>query len=143
VEQGRPPEGDDWHAEEHEGKEAAGENVGLTVYVSFSAEINANTTESLLATLANCATERAETVYLLLSTPGGTVMNGINLYNAMRAMPFKLITHNVGNVDPSGTPSSWRARSGTHAPTRRSCFTGSGSTPRPAPTWWRATSEND
>lgn len=29
-------------------------------------------------------------------------MNGINLYNVMRAMPFKLTTHNVGNVDSIG-----------------------------------------
>ena len=29
-------------------------------------------------------------------------MNGMNLYNMMRAMPFKLITHNVGNVDSIG-----------------------------------------
>jgi ATP-dependent protease ClpP protease subunit len=41
-------------------------------------------------------------VHLLLSTPGGAVMNGINLYNVLRALPFKLITHNVGNVDSIG-----------------------------------------
>ena len=26
-------------------------------------------------------------------------MNGLNLYNVLRGMPFELITHNVGNVD--------------------------------------------
>jgi ATP-dependent protease ClpP protease subunit len=41
-------------------------------------------------------------VYLLLSTPGGSVMNGINLYNVMRSFPFKLTTHNVGNIDSIG-----------------------------------------
>jgi ATP-dependent Clp protease, protease subunit len=73
-----------------------------TVYVSFSAEINANTTESLLATMANCANQGVDEVQLLLSTPGGSVMNGMNLYNMLRAMPFKLTTHNVGNVDSIG-----------------------------------------
>lgn len=29
-------------------------------------------------------------------------MNGLNLFNVMRAFPFKLITHNVGNVDSIG-----------------------------------------
>jgi len=29
-------------------------------------------------------------------------MHGMNLYNVLRAMPFKLITHNVGNVDSIG-----------------------------------------
>ena len=72
------------------------------IYVSFSAEINPSTTESLIAALTNCANDRIPEVQLLLSTPGGSVMNGINLYNVMRAMPFKLVTHNVGNVDSIG-----------------------------------------
>jgi len=71
-------------------------------YISFSAEINANTTESLLATMANCANQRVEEVCLMISTPGGNVMNGMNLYNVLRAMPFTLTTHNVGNVDSIG-----------------------------------------
>jgi len=29
-------------------------------------------------------------------------MSGINLYNVLRALPFKLVTHNVGNVDSIG-----------------------------------------
>jgi len=73
-----------------------------TVYVSFSAEINANTTESLIAVMADCVSKGVPHVYLLLSTPGGTVMNGMNLYNVLRGMPFELTTHNVGNVDSIG-----------------------------------------
>jgi ATP-dependent Clp protease protease subunit len=69
------------------------------VYVSFSAEISAHTTESLLAVMADCVNKKVKTVYLLLSSPGGRVMNGLNLYNVLRGMPVELITHNVGNVD--------------------------------------------
>ena len=76
--------------------------AGQTVYVSFSAEIIPQTTESLIAALANCANGGAAEVRLLLSTPGGAVMNGINLYNVLKAMPFRLVTHNVGNVDSIG-----------------------------------------
>ena len=73
------------------------------IYVSFSAEISPQTTESLIATLANCANNPAvEEVHLLMSTPGGSVPHGMNLYNVMRAMPFRLVTHNVGNVDSIG-----------------------------------------
>jgi ATP-dependent protease ClpP protease subunit len=72
------------------------------IYVTFSGEINAHTTESLIAAMANCANARAREVHLLMSTPGGAVMNGINLYNVLRGMPFKLVTHNVGNVDSIG-----------------------------------------
>lgn len=72
------------------------------VFVTFSAEVNPNTTESLIACLSNMANNGVPKVTLLLSTPGGSVMNGINLYNVLRAMPFELITHNVGNVDSIG-----------------------------------------
>ncbi len=57
---------------------------GATIYVSFSAEINAHTTESLIAAMANCANARPAQVVLLLSTPGWVVMNGMNLYWILR-----------------------------------------------------------
>lgn len=71
-------------------------------YVSFSAEINANTTESLIAIMAALANKQVKQVYLLLSTPGGAVMNGMNLYNVLKGMPFELAIHNVGNMDSIG-----------------------------------------
>jgi ATP-dependent Clp protease, protease subunit len=80
----------------------APQNPLQIVYVSFSAEINVKTTESLLATMANCASQGVPEVYLMISTPGGIVMNGMNLYNVLRGMPFRLTTHNVGNVDSIG-----------------------------------------
>jgi ATP-dependent Clp protease protease subunit len=52
--------------------------------------------------MANLANQGVAEVQLLLSTPGGVVMNGINLFNVLRALPFKLVTHNVGNVDSIG-----------------------------------------
>ena len=73
-----------------------------TTYISFSAEIVPKTTETLIAACGEQANKRVETVYLLLSTSGGSVMHGINLYNVLRAFPFELITHNVGNVDSIG-----------------------------------------
>lgn len=73
-----------------------------TIYVSFSAEITMQTTEALLGVLAQQSAQGIERVYLMLSTPGGQVNCGINIYNVLRAMPFHLITHNVGNVDSIG-----------------------------------------
>ena len=29
-------------------------------------------------------------------------MNGLNIYNVLRAMPINLATHNVGNIDSIG-----------------------------------------
>ncbi|MBO9532715.1 MAG: ATP-dependent Clp protease proteolytic subunit [Solirubrobacteraceae bacterium] len=71
-------------------------------YVSFTAEINPSTAEGLIGLMGNLATQRVPEVHLMLSTPGGVVMSGITIYNALRAMPFKLITYNVGNVDSIG-----------------------------------------
>ena len=78
--------------------------AGGTVYVSFSSDVNAHSTESLLAVMANLSNIQVAQVHLLLSTPGGNVMHGMNLYNVLRALPFELITHNVGNVDSVGNP---------------------------------------
>ncbi len=74
----------------------------MPVFVSFSADIAPQTTETLIAVLGEQANKGVDEVYLMLSTPGGSVMNGLNLYNVLRAFPFKLITHNVGNVDSIG-----------------------------------------
>jgi len=72
------------------------------VYVSFSADINPNTTEGLINVMTNCANLKVHNVYLLLSTLGGSVMHGFNLYNVLRGMPFELTTHNVGSVNSIG-----------------------------------------
>ena len=72
------------------------------VYVIFSAYINPNTSQNLIAAMSQCVARRVKRVDLLLSTPGGSVSNGINLYNVLRAMPFDLTVHNVGNIDSIG-----------------------------------------
>jgi ATP-dependent protease ClpP protease subunit len=37
-----------------------------------------------------------------LSTQGGGVTNGLNIYNVLRGLPIKLVTHNVGVVNSIG-----------------------------------------
>lgn len=71
-------------------------------YLSFSAEIVPQTAEALIAAMTNLAAQSASRVHLLVSTPGGSVMHGITLYNTLRGMPFELVTHNVGNVNSIG-----------------------------------------
>jgi ClpP protease-like protein len=105
-----------------------------TAYVSFSAEINAHTSESLIAALANCANGGVTEFQLLLSTPGRNVMNGMNLYNVLRAMPLHLVTHNVGNVDSIGNAVFWPEIIAWLVRTPRSCFMASGLAPAPTRT---------
>jgi ATP-dependent Clp protease protease subunit len=74
----------------------------MAVYISFSAEISPQPVETLIAAMSEQANRKVDEVHLMLSTPGGAVMLGMTLYNTLRAFPFKLITHNVGNVDSIG-----------------------------------------
>jgi ATP-dependent Clp protease protease subunit len=72
------------------------------VYVSFSSEINPTTTEGLLGVCADLANKRVPEVHLLISTTGGHTASGLNIYNVLRGMPFRLITHNAGSVNSIG-----------------------------------------
>ena len=73
-----------------------------TAYVSLSAEINVTTTEQIIATSASLVSQGFNCLYFMASTPGGGVMNGINIYNILKALPAKIIFHNVGNIDSIG-----------------------------------------
>ncbi len=69
------------------------------LYLSFSAEIDQNTSENLMGVFAQKYNEGVRDFYLLFSSSGGNVINGINVYNFLRSLPIKLTTHNVGIVD--------------------------------------------
>lgn len=70
-----------------------------TLYISFSAEVNQNTTENLMSVIAQKVNVGVKDFYLLISSPGGSVMNGINVYNFLKSLPINLTTHNIGIVD--------------------------------------------
>ena len=72
------------------------------VYVVFTAEIVPQTVETLVQALSKLAQQGVPEVYLVFSTPGGNVAQGITLYNFLRGVPFNLVVHNIGNVDSIG-----------------------------------------
>ena len=53
------------------------------VYISFSSEVSPQTTEALLAVCADQVNKGVSTVNLLLSTPGGSVLQGTIRYNPL------------------------------------------------------------
>lgn len=71
-------------------------------YISFAAEIIQQTTETFLGACTQLVNQGADALYILLSSPGGAVMNGLTIYNVLRGLPCEVITHNVGNVDSIG-----------------------------------------
>ena len=73
-----------------------------TVYLSFNAGVSQKTAQTLLAVMFQQIAEGFDHIYIMFSTSGGTVSDGITLYNSIRSMPAKVTMHNVGNVDSIG-----------------------------------------
>ena len=69
-----------------------------TEYVLFSRLINDENVSELVKKL-NEISSRGQDIYLLFNSPGGNVASGIHCCNMLRALPTRLVTHNVGNVD--------------------------------------------
>jgi ATP-dependent protease ClpP protease subunit len=78
--------------------------MAATTYVTFLHAVQAPTVRALLATIQGVINTQGgkPSIYLLMSTPGGSVDEGIMLFNALRALPITLTTHNIGNVDSIG-----------------------------------------
>ena len=72
------------------------------LYLSFTAKVIDQTTTLLMNALAGAIQQGVKELTLLLSTPGGSVMHGMTLYNYLTALPVELTTFNIGNVDSIG-----------------------------------------
>lgn len=74
----------------------------MPVYISFSAGVDQNSAQQLIAQCAIQANKGVDEIVLVLSTPGGQVDPGITVYNVLRGLPVKLTTFNVGAVNSIG-----------------------------------------
>jgi ATP-dependent protease ClpP protease subunit len=90
------------------GEEAASDSLedkldlAQRTYISFHAEVNQTTTEALISVVGHEMREGRADVHLMLSTPGGSVDNGIAIYNTLRGLPIRLTTYNLGSVNSIG-----------------------------------------
>lgn len=73
------------------------------IYVKFSSPINPLTAQNLMNFLSNQINAGQKEFYFLISSPGGSVNDGIVLYNFIRALPAKIIMHNIGVIDSIAT----------------------------------------
>ena len=69
------------------------------LYLYLAAEINATSANNLIQFLGNLIPQAPTKLTIAMNCPGGNVVSGIAIYNAMLAMPFPITTHNIGNVD--------------------------------------------
>ena len=72
------------------------------ICVSFNAPINNVTASPLMGALAGACNDGHDEIHFLLSTPGGTVTDGITLYNFIRSLPIRVVAYNLGNVNSIG-----------------------------------------
>jgi len=67
--------------------------------ILFKAPIKVATANAFSALLVQLQKAGAKRVTLAINSPGGQVVSGIAMYNTLRAVPFEVVTHNIGNVD--------------------------------------------
>ena len=73
-----------------------------TAFVSFNLEISPASAEALLETVVGLTQKGTSKLCLMMSTGGGSVAQGLTIYNTLRALPLELITWNVGSVNSIG-----------------------------------------
>ena len=79
--------------------QTAGKNP---IAISFTSRISESTTPAFMGALVNAANNGHDEIHLLLSTPGGSVTDGITLYNLIQALPMPVHIYNMGTVDSIG-----------------------------------------
>ena len=69
------------------------------IYINFSAQIIPKTSQALMNCLADLISKGEKEIYILLSSSGGSVNDGVTLHNYIRSLPAKIIMHNIGMVN--------------------------------------------
>ena len=81
---------------------AVGPSAAREAYVHFTREFNGDTAESLLDAITTLSNEGVPRVVLCIASPGGWIPKAMAVYNMLRAFPFELVTHAVGEVASAG-----------------------------------------
>jgi ATP-dependent protease ClpP protease subunit len=71
-------------------------------FVKFYAPVTQNTSIQLQQIIEQLLRQGLQKCHLLLSTPGGSVHDGISLYNFLKGIPVEVCTYNFGSVDSIG-----------------------------------------
>ena len=71
-------------------------------YIKLYAQINQQTSIQLQKIVEQMLQQGLTNLHLLLSTPGGSVHDGISIYNFLKGIPIEVNTYNFGSVDSIG-----------------------------------------
>jgi ATP-dependent Clp protease, protease subunit len=72
------------------------------VFISFTGAVNQVTTPALIGTIEHQISTGRDHIHLMLSTSGGVVNHGIEVYNVLRARNVAITTYNMGTVESIG-----------------------------------------
>ncbi len=74
------------------------------VYINYFDGIDMNRARLLMDACTKIIAQfQPKTLYFLFASPGGDVTSGIALYNFLKALPQKIVMHNMSSVDSIGT----------------------------------------
>src|SRR5213080_2998307 len=88
------------------------------VWATFAGPIDQAAVQRALSNLATASGTGVKHVHLLFQSLGGTVGDGVCLYNVFRALPFDLTLYNAGSVQSIAVISylgAKRRKASTHA----------------------------
>lgn len=69
------------------------------LYIIFQAGVNPQSAGQLLATITNAINSQFTEITILISSPGGSVFDGMNIATLIKSSPIPINVHNVGQID--------------------------------------------
>ena len=70
-----------------------------TVYIRYFGPIDDDRVKKLMAALEQKLKEGIDRFVITISSPGGSVFQGISAYNFLKGIPAEVVTHNFGSID--------------------------------------------
>jgi ATP-dependent Clp protease protease subunit len=70
----------------------------MTQYIVFTAEVHTAQVAKLRSAITEAA-NAGDDIYILISSGGGNVSEGLNIAAYMKALPVQITTHNIGQTD--------------------------------------------
>jgi len=71
-------------------------------YIKFYAPVTSGTAVQFQRTVEQLWNQNLTRLHLLISTPGGSVHDGLSVYNFLKGLPIEVHTYNFGSVDSIG-----------------------------------------
>ena len=70
----------------------------MTQYIVFTADVQTVQAAKLRNALVQASNARND-IYLIISSGGGNIFEGLSLASFMKTLPVQIITHNIGQID--------------------------------------------